>query len=127
MVLFVFVDHLGFTEAVFMVGGEKKDCKRDCVLCQKEELQKRIVEEQQNNNLSVEILNGNAESLTGLVGNAHALKEPGMDHSLCLCFCSFQIGSLLLDGCLQQHRHELCSKSYIFLLSLSDIVGATNV
>ncbi|KAM9857129.1 pericentriolar material 1 protein isoform 2-T2 [Aulostomus maculatus] len=45
------------------------------VMCE-EELQKRIVEEQQNNNLSVEILNGNAESLTGLVGNAQALKEP---------------------------------------------------
>ncbi|XP_034543216.1 pericentriolar material 1 protein isoform X3 [Notolabrus celidotus] len=45
------------------------------VLCE-EELQKRIVEEQQNNNLSVEILNGNTESLTGLVGNAQALKEP---------------------------------------------------
>ncbi|XP_016525788.1 pericentriolar material 1 protein isoform X3 [Poecilia formosa] len=44
------------------------------VMC--EELQKRIVEEQQNNNLSVEILNGNAELLTGLVGNAQALKEP---------------------------------------------------
>ncbi|MEQ2196346.1 hypothetical protein XENOCAPTIV_018000 [Xenoophorus captivus] len=40
---------------------------------------KRIVEEQQNNNLSVEILNGNAELLTGLVGSAQALKEP--DHS----------------------------------------------
>ncbi|XP_031132960.1 pericentriolar material 1 protein isoform X3 [Sander lucioperca] len=45
------------------------------VMCE-EELQKRIVEEQQNNNLSVEILNGNTESLTGLVGNAQALKEP---------------------------------------------------
>ncbi|XP_054459637.1 pericentriolar material 1 protein-like isoform X2 [Anoplopoma fimbria] len=45
------------------------------VMCE-EELQMRIVEEQQNNNLSVEILNGNAESLTGLVGNAQALKEP---------------------------------------------------
>lgn len=42
----------------------------------------RIVEEQQNNNLSVEILNGNAESLTGLVGSAQALKEPGVDHTL---------------------------------------------
>uniref|UniRef100_A0A8C9XGC6 Pericentriolar material 1 n=1 Tax=Sander lucioperca TaxID=283035 RepID=A0A8C9XGC6_SANLU len=50
------------------------------VMCE-EELQKRIVEEQQNNNLSVEILNGNTESLTGLVGNAQALKEPGMDYS----------------------------------------------
>ncbi|XP_039879702.1 pericentriolar material 1 protein isoform X1 [Simochromis diagramma] len=45
------------------------------VMCE-EELQKRIVEEQQNNNLSVEILNGNTELLTGLVGNAQALKEP---------------------------------------------------
>uniref|UniRef100_A0A7N9B0H2 Pericentriolar material 1 n=1 Tax=Mastacembelus armatus TaxID=205130 RepID=A0A7N9B0H2_9TELE len=45
------------------------------VMCE-EELQKRIVEEQQNNNLSVEILSGNSESLTGLVGNAQALKEP---------------------------------------------------
>ncbi|XP_047222265.1 pericentriolar material 1 protein isoform X1 [Girardinichthys multiradiatus] len=45
------------------------------VMCE-EELQKRIVEEQQNNNLSVEILNGNAELLTGLVGSAQALKEP---------------------------------------------------
>lgn len=35
------------------------------------------MEEQQNNNLSMEILNGNAESVTGLVGNAQALKEPG--------------------------------------------------
>ncbi|KAM6940281.1 pericentriolar material 1 protein [Xenentodon cancila] len=46
------------------------------VMCE-EELQKRIVEEQQNNNLSVEILNGNSELLIGLVGNAQALKEPG--------------------------------------------------
>ncbi|KAM8879224.1 pericentriolar material 1 protein isoform 2-T8 [Spinachia spinachia] len=45
------------------------------VMCE-EELQMRIVEEQQNNNLSVEILNGNTESLTGLVGNAEDLKEP---------------------------------------------------
>ncbi|XP_056137025.1 pericentriolar material 1 protein isoform X3 [Lampris incognitus] len=45
------------------------------VMCE-EELQKRIVEEQQNNNLSAEILNGNTESLAGLVGNAQALKEP---------------------------------------------------
>uniref|UniRef100_A0A665TA28 Pericentriolar material 1 n=1 Tax=Echeneis naucrates TaxID=173247 RepID=A0A665TA28_ECHNA len=45
------------------------------VMCE-EELQKRIVEEQQNNNLSAEILNGNTESLTGLVGNAQELKEP---------------------------------------------------
>lgn len=45
------------------------------VMCE-EELQKRIVEEQQNNNLSVEILNGNSEAQSGLVGNAQALKEP---------------------------------------------------
>uniref|UniRef100_A0A8D2ZGA6 Pericentriolar material 1 n=1 Tax=Scophthalmus maximus TaxID=52904 RepID=A0A8D2ZGA6_SCOMX len=45
------------------------------VMCE-EELQKRIVEEQQNNNLSVEILGGNRESLTGLVGSAQALKAP---------------------------------------------------
>ncbi|XP_037545863.1 pericentriolar material 1 protein isoform X2 [Nematolebias whitei] len=45
------------------------------VMCE-EELQKRIVEEQQNNNLSVEILNGNTEMVTGLVGNAQTLKEP---------------------------------------------------
>ena len=48
-----------------------------CVLSRQEELQKRIVEEQQNNRLSVEILNGNTESLTGLVGNPQVLKEPG--------------------------------------------------
>ncbi|XP_037830810.1 pericentriolar material 1 protein isoform X3 [Kryptolebias marmoratus] len=48
------------------------------VMCE-EELQKRIVEEQQNNNLSVEILNGNTELVTGLVGNAQALKEPETD------------------------------------------------
>ncbi|XP_024115198.1 pericentriolar material 1 protein isoform X1 [Oryzias melastigma] len=41
-----------------------------------EELQKRIVEEQQNNNLSMEILNDNTELLTELVGNAQALKQP---------------------------------------------------
>lgn len=52
----------------------------DGLLCHKEELQKRIVEEQQNNNLSMEILNGNGESVTGLVGNAQALKEPGTHH-----------------------------------------------
>lgn len=39
------------------------------------------MEEQQNNNLSAEILGGNTESLPGLVGNAQALKEPGMDYS----------------------------------------------
>lgn len=40
------------------------------------------MEEQQNNNLSLEILNGNAESVAGLVGNAQALKEPGTSHSV---------------------------------------------
>uniref|UniRef100_A0A672JZV8 Pericentriolar material 1 protein C-terminal domain-containing protein n=1 Tax=Sinocyclocheilus grahami TaxID=75366 RepID=A0A672JZV8_SINGR len=45
------------------------------VLCE-EELCKRISEEQQNNNLTAEILNGNKEEITGLVGNAQALKEP---------------------------------------------------
>ncbi|XP_064783492.1 pericentriolar material 1 protein-like isoform X3 [Oncorhynchus masou masou] len=44
------------------------------VICE-EALQKRVVEEQQNNNLSVEILNGNADT-SGLVGNGHTLKEP---------------------------------------------------
>ncbi|XP_073768706.1 pericentriolar material 1 protein isoform X33 [Danio rerio] len=45
------------------------------VLCE-EELCKRISEEQQNNNLTAEILNGNTSELTGLVGNAQTLKEP---------------------------------------------------
>ncbi|XP_043101897.1 pericentriolar material 1 protein isoform X3 [Puntigrus tetrazona] len=45
------------------------------VLCE-EELCKRISEEQQNNNLTAEILNGNKHEITGLVGNAQALKEP---------------------------------------------------
>ncbi|XP_065110581.1 pericentriolar material 1 protein isoform X2 [Paramisgurnus dabryanus] len=45
------------------------------VMCE-EELCKRITEEQQNNNLTVEILNENADGLTGLIGNAEALKEP---------------------------------------------------
>ncbi|CAB1328145.1 unnamed protein product [Coregonus sp. 'balchen'] len=45
------------------------------VICE-EALQKRIVEEQQNNNLSAEILSGNTDTLTGLVGNGHTLKEP---------------------------------------------------
>ncbi|KAM8843208.1 pericentriolar material 1 protein isoform 3-T3 [Synchiropus picturatus] len=45
------------------------------VMCQ-EELQKRIVEEQQNNNLSVEILNGNTDTLNGLVGTTDAVKDP---------------------------------------------------
>lgn len=57
---------------------EVEDVDDATVPSHQEELQKRIVEEQQNNNLSVEILNGNAESLTGLVGSAQALKEPGI-------------------------------------------------
>uniref|UniRef100_A0A8C7G4R2 Pericentriolar material 1 n=1 Tax=Oncorhynchus kisutch TaxID=8019 RepID=A0A8C7G4R2_ONCKI len=44
------------------------------VICE-EALQKRVVEEQQNNNLSVEILNGNTDT-SGLVGNGHTLKAP---------------------------------------------------
>uniref|UniRef100_A0A3B4DIU3 Pericentriolar material 1 protein C-terminal domain-containing protein n=1 Tax=Pygocentrus nattereri TaxID=42514 RepID=A0A3B4DIU3_PYGNA len=46
------------------------------VMCE-EELRKRITAEQRNNNLSAEILNGATDGMTGLVGNAHALKEPG--------------------------------------------------
>ncbi|XP_062333249.1 pericentriolar material 1 protein isoform X2 [Osmerus eperlanus] len=42
----------------------------------KEQLQKRMVEEQQSNNLSAEILNGNTDTLTSLVGSELALKEP---------------------------------------------------
>uniref|UniRef100_A0A672MJY2 Pericentriolar material 1 protein-like n=1 Tax=Sinocyclocheilus grahami TaxID=75366 RepID=A0A672MJY2_SINGR len=45
------------------------------VLCE-EELCKRISEKQQNINLTAEILNENKDELTGLVGNAQALKEP---------------------------------------------------
>uniref|UniRef100_A0A674BMU8 Pericentriolar material 1 n=1 Tax=Salmo trutta TaxID=8032 RepID=A0A674BMU8_SALTR len=45
------------------------------VICE-EALQKRVVEEQQNNNLSAEILNGNTDT-SGLVGNGYTLKEPG--------------------------------------------------
>uniref|UniRef100_A0A8C2D539 Pericentriolar material 1 n=1 Tax=Cyprinus carpio TaxID=7962 RepID=A0A8C2D539_CYPCA len=45
------------------------------VLCE-EELCKRISEEQQYENLTAEILHENKEELTGLVGNAQALKEP---------------------------------------------------
>ncbi|XP_057187139.1 pericentriolar material 1 protein isoform X3 [Triplophysa rosa] len=45
------------------------------VLCE-EELCNRISEEQQINNLAAEILNGNTDGFTGLVGNAQALKEP---------------------------------------------------
>lgn len=66
-----------------LLKGKSGSLMMHCVLWHQEELQKRIVEEQQNNNLSVEILNGNTESLTGLVGNAQALKEPGIDHGAC--------------------------------------------
>ncbi|XP_026990582.1 pericentriolar material 1 protein isoform X2 [Tachysurus fulvidraco] len=45
------------------------------VMCE-EELCKQILEEQRNNNLTSEILNGNTEEQNGLVGNAEALKEP---------------------------------------------------
>ncbi|XP_053533355.1 pericentriolar material 1 protein isoform X4 [Ictalurus punctatus] len=45
------------------------------VMCE-EELCKQILEEQRSNNLRSELLNGNTEGLSGLVGNAHALKEP---------------------------------------------------
>ncbi|XP_062865271.1 pericentriolar material 1 protein isoform X3 [Trichomycterus rosablanca] len=45
------------------------------VMCE-EELRKQILEEQRNNHLTTEILNGNPEGLTELVGGAHALKEP---------------------------------------------------
>ncbi|XP_019717563.1 pericentriolar material 1 protein isoform X3 [Hippocampus comes] len=41
-----------------------------------EALQKRIVDEQQTNDLRVEILSGNAETPPGLVGNGGHLKEP---------------------------------------------------
>ncbi|GAA6067562.1 pericentriolar material 1 protein isoform X1, partial [Tachysurus ichikawai] len=41
-----------------------------------EELCKQILEEQRNNNLTSEILNGDPEEQNGLVGNAEALKEP---------------------------------------------------
>ncbi|XP_036372444.1 pericentriolar material 1 protein-like [Megalops cyprinoides] len=44
-------------------------------LCQ-EELQKRITKEQQSNDLSAEILNGNVDGLAGLLGNSLTLKEP---------------------------------------------------
>ncbi|XP_061626507.1 pericentriolar material 1 protein isoform X4 [Phyllopteryx taeniolatus] len=45
------------------------------VKCQ-EELHKRILDEQQTNDLRVEILSGDAETPPGLVGNEHHLKEP---------------------------------------------------
>uniref|UniRef100_A0A3P8Z3N9 Pericentriolar material 1 protein C-terminal domain-containing protein n=1 Tax=Esox lucius TaxID=8010 RepID=A0A3P8Z3N9_ESOLU len=47
------------------------------VLCQ-EELQKRIVEEQRNNNLTAEILSGNTDTLDGLVGSGDTLREPDL-------------------------------------------------
>uniref|UniRef100_A0A8C2H673 Pericentriolar material 1 n=1 Tax=Cyprinus carpio TaxID=7962 RepID=A0A8C2H673_CYPCA len=48
----------------------------DLPLQMSEELCKRISEEQQYENLTAEILHENKEELTGLVGNAQALKEP---------------------------------------------------
>uniref|UniRef100_A0A671R5N6 Pericentriolar material 1 protein-like n=1 Tax=Sinocyclocheilus anshuiensis TaxID=1608454 RepID=A0A671R5N6_9TELE len=48
----------------------------DLPLQMSEELCKRISEKQQNINLTAEILNENKDELTGLVGNAQALKEP---------------------------------------------------
>ncbi|KAL2098044.1 hypothetical protein ACEWY4_007251 [Coilia grayii] len=41
-----------------------------------EELRKRITEEQRNNSLTTELLNGNTEAVTGLIGDGLALKEP---------------------------------------------------
>ncbi|XP_036406899.1 pericentriolar material 1 protein-like isoform X2 [Megalops cyprinoides] len=49
------------------------------VLC-KEELQKRVTEEQENNNLSSDVLNGNADEQGGLLENSPTLKEPGNLH-----------------------------------------------
>uniref|UniRef100_A0AAY4ADM5 Pericentriolar material 1 protein C-terminal domain-containing protein n=1 Tax=Denticeps clupeoides TaxID=299321 RepID=A0AAY4ADM5_9TELE len=66
------------------------------VMCE-EELRKRITEEQKNNNLSAEILNGNTESLTGLVGNAHTLKEPG-NHTFIKYFFHYFYNSIVLDS-----------------------------
>ncbi|XP_066574344.1 pericentriolar material 1 protein isoform X3 [Amia ocellicauda] len=45
------------------------------VLCE-DELRKRIAEEQENNNLSAEILHGSGDELADLIGNSQALKEP---------------------------------------------------
>lgn len=83
-----------------LLKGKSGSLMMHCVLWHQEELQKRIVEEQQNNNLSVEILNGNTESLTGLVGNAQALKEPGIDQRLSALW-------LRLRGCLIQMLSSL--------------------
>ncbi|XP_063074763.1 pericentriolar material 1 protein isoform X2 [Engraulis encrasicolus] len=41
-----------------------------------EELRKRITEEQRNNNLTTELLNGNTEGLASLIGDGMALREP---------------------------------------------------
>lgn len=92
------------------------------------------MEEQQNNNLSVEILNGNTESLTGLVGNAHALKEPGIDYSPCQYYTSVCVVVKYKPCCLHPHRNELLLQLNVqpesklcFPLSFSDIVGAQSV
>lgn len=84
-----------------LLKGKSGSLMMHCVLWHQEELQKRIVEEQQNNNLSVEILNGNTESLTGLVGNAQALKEPGIDHSACQHY-----GSVCVAAKYKRSRHS---------------------
>lgn len=68
------------------------------------------MEEQQNNNLSVEILNGNTELVTGLVGNAHTLKEPGTKDKLVIPVdYTLQLKSLL-SNILQQFMFVLFQK-----------------
>lgn len=69
------------------------------------------MEEQQNNNLSVEILNGNGESLTGLVGSAQALKEPGIDRLLAARW----------ESC---RRFSHCDQRSCVSLSVADTGGA---
>lgn len=111
-----------------LLKGKSGSLMMHCVLWHQEELQKRIVEEQQNNNLSVEILNGNTESLTGLVGNAQALKEPGIDHSACQHY-----GSVCVAAKYKRSRHsgvhihteQPWGKCYVF--SFPDTVGAQSV
>lgn len=80
----------------------------------KEELQKRIVEEQQNNNLSVEILNGNTETLTGLVGNTQTLKEPGKEYNPWKLHHSMysNIPHALFAQALQKPRHRGCGGKF---------------
>lgn len=88
------------------------------------------MEEQQNNNLSVEILNGNTESLTGLVGNAQALKEPGIDHSACQHY-----GPVCVAAKYKCSRHSVSTSAQnnpgvnamFCLLSFPDTVGAQSV